>query len=170
MYLKSIVLIYLTTAVVFGLPVDNTINSPDTTLIDNDLKAFASVDQALNSANKVLKLEETTTSGQVLFNNEAAPDEDKLFKLNDDDLIENLSPASKQQTQGGMPNVQNLIDQTNTIGTNLETMIKDMVSEFRIVSSLLNSMSRLLSKSNFSTFFIPFRRQADDMPQQPCSN
>lgn len=129
MYIKLILFACLASTIHSGIhcaPVEKTIDQ-DTTLID--LKAPLSVDQALNAPSKAVKPEETTTIGQ-LFNNNDGLEEDKIFKLSDDDLIEtsNLSPQAKQASTGGMPNVQSLIDQTNTISSNLETMIKDMVS------------------------------------------
>lgn len=123
-FISFLVLVCLTSTI-HCAPVDNQINSD--ALIDNKLKNAVSVDQALNSP-KSSKVEDTTTSNLQLFNNNEA-DEDKMFKISDaDELIEtsNLSPMSKQAT-GGMPNVQSLIDQTNTITTNLDNMIKDMV-------------------------------------------
>ena len=115
-------------AVVHCLPVDNTITNTDA-LLDNEVKSpISSVDQVLGSAGKVaVKLEETTTSSGQLFNNNE-PEEDKIFKINEADDLIDLAPSSKQASGGGMPNVQSLIDQTNTISSNLENMIKDMVS------------------------------------------
>ena len=115
-------------AAVHCLPVDNTITNADV-LLDNEVKSpVSSVDQALGSPNKVVvvKLEETTTSSGQLFNNNE-PEEDKIFRINEADDLIDLAPSSKQAS-GGMPNVQSLIDQTNTISSNLENMIKDMVS------------------------------------------
>ena len=116
-------------AAVHCLPVDNTITNPDT-LLDNEVKSpVSSVDQVLSSANKAkLEVETTTSSGQLFNNNE--PEEDKIFKINEADDLIDLAPSSKQASGGGMPNVQSLIDQTNTISSNLENMIKDMVSDF----------------------------------------
>lgn len=112
-------------AAVHCVPVDNTITNPDA-LLDNEVKSpLSSVDQALSNKVAAVKLEETTTSGQLFNNNE--PEEDKIFKINEADDLIDLAPSSKQAT-GGMPNVQSLIDQTNTISSNLENMIKDMVS------------------------------------------
>lgn len=121
-------------AVAHCLPVDNTITITNTdALLDNEVKSpISSVDQVLGSANKVaVKLEETTTSSGQLFNNNE-PEEDKIFKINEADDLIDLAPSSKQAS-GGMPNVQSLIDQTNTISSNLENMIKDMVSCFSLL-------------------------------------
>lgn len=134
MYLKFVILVCFIT-VTYCLPIDKSVNNVN--LIDNnDVKNPISVDQALNSANSKLKsLElETTTSGQLLFNNNE-PEEDKIFKINDaDELVD--QPQSKQAS-GGFANVQSLIDQTDTISKNLETMIKDMVSCFQKFTNYL---------------------------------
>jgi len=113
--LKFIVLIVLASTV-YCLPVDNTINNSDT-IDNNNEKALAA------------RLEETTTNAQLFNNNDSLEDE-KLFKqMSDDDLVElsNLTPESKQSTGGGgLPNLQSLIDQTNTILSNIDIMIADM--------------------------------------------
>lgn len=133
------------------LPVDNTITNPDA-LLDAEVKGpISSVDQALSNKAGV-KLEETTTSSGQLFNNNE-PEEDKIFKINEADDLIDLAPSSKQAS-GGMPNVQSLIDQTNTISSNLETMIKDMVSVLLFVRFFLNSTRSGLNLVNPVWFYL----------------
>jgi len=165
MYLKLIILVCLTTTV-FSAPVDNTINSKEVdTVVDNDLKAPVSVDQVLNVPSKVVKLVEDTTPNSQLFNNEPI-DEDKLFKLNDD-LIDTSyqAPAASKQTnqQAGLPNVQGLIDQTNTISSNLENMIKDMTQNKRHATA---TMLRLMHQNvrRLNTSLVRLNNRVNSLP------
>ena len=126
MYLINLLAIFCLITTIHCLPLVDTISNIE---LDNELKNPVSVDQALNKLNKA-QLEDTTPSN--LFNNNE-PEEEKMFKINDaNELIDttNLAPSSKQQSSGGIANVQSLIDQTNTISTNLENMIKEMVCFF----------------------------------------